>query len=125
MSIHDEKEAPIQDSSRALTDSDIVTERRFSRRSFVAATGALLAGGAMAVLTEGRAMALQTAPQTDPDSKKASDPDSKKASDPDKKKHHHHKKGSDPDKKKGAANASDPDSNKGTPKSSDPDSSQR
>lgn len=124
MSKHDFQQPSMQNSSRTLTDSQIVTERRFSRRSFVAATGALLAGGAMAVVTQGRADALQTAPPADPDNKKATDPDHKqtdpdhkKAADPDKKKHKHHKKGSDPDKKKG----SDPDKKKAAPAATDPD----
>lgn len=89
-----------------LTDSEIVTERKSSRRAFFVASGVLLAGGALALISNEQAQALQQ-PRTDPDSKKT-DPNSKKT-DPDSKKHH--QKGSDPDSKKG----SDPDSKK-TPK---------
>lgn len=97
-----------------VTDEQIVTERKFPRRSFLTATGTLLAG-AVAIASGVRA----SAQQSDPDKKKAADPDTadkkKKASDPDKK-----KKMST--KAKSAKKASDPDKKK-TPPKSDPDGS--
>jgi hypothetical protein len=102
-----------QESSRTLTDEQIVTERKMPRRSFLTAAGALLVGAA-ALASGVRAVAQQG---SDPDSKKAADPDSK-----DKKKTTTKKKtgtmktktkakakGSDPDKKKKAAPKTDPD----------------
>ncbi|MGH9378003.1 MAG: hypothetical protein ACRD1I_04315 [Terriglobia bacterium] len=88
-----------QEPSQTLADNQIVTERKLPRRSFLAATGAFLAGAA--VVVSGVRAAAQEA--SDPDKKKGDSDksDKKKGSDPDKKR----KKGSDPDKKK----ASDPD----------------
>ncbi|HKW89326.1 MAG TPA: hypothetical protein VJN21_11285 [Candidatus Acidoferrales bacterium] len=92
-----------------LTDEQIVTERKLGRRSFLAATGALLLGAA--ALASG--VVAQDAPQ------KAADPDSKDK--PKKKagmkkagtKKAGMKKGADPDKKKGekkpAEKKADPD----------------
>lgn len=101
-----------------VTDEQIVTERKFPRRSFLAATGTLLAG-AVAIASGVRA----SAQQADPDKKKPADPDTadkKKASDPDtadKK-----KKTSMKAKAKSTKKASDPDKKK-TPPKSDPDGS--
>jgi hypothetical protein len=115
-----EKDAKIvkQGKSQSVTDEQIKTERKFPRRSFLVATGTLLAG-AVALASGVRA----SAQQSDPDSKKASDPDqtdkkkstkaksAKKGSDPDK------KKGSDPDKKKKMSTKAKAK----TPPKSDPD----
>lgn len=118
---------------QTVTDEQIVTERKFARRSFLTATGALLAG-AVAVASGLRASAQQDDPDkkkpTDPDSKdkkKGSDPDKKKVGDKDQtdKKKMKAKKATDPDKKK----ASDPDKKKATdpdkktPPKTDPDGS--
>lgn len=92
------------ESSRTLTDEQIVTERKMPRRSFLTAAGALLVGAA-ALASGVRAVAQQGA---DPDSKKAADPDSKD------------KKKTDPDKKKTKAKANDPDT-KDKKKAADPD----
>ena len=75
---------------RTVTDDQIVTERRFPRRSFLSATGAVLTGAI------GIASSLRASPQSDPDQKKASDPDQKKKS----KKKSRKKKAADPDKAK-------------------------
>jgi hypothetical protein len=89
------------DSPNTMTDDQIVTERKLSRRSFLATTGILL-GGATAIVAGARPRRLGATPQSsDPDQKQSTDPDRK---DPDK------KKGTDPDRK-------DPDRKKGT----DPD----
>jgi hypothetical protein len=87
-----------QDSSRTLTDDQIVTERKTPRRSFLAVAGTFVAGAA-AIVAGTRARNLFASPQDDPDKKKTSDPDKKKkntkaktktkttkASDPDKNK---------------------------------------
>jgi len=61
--------------SPTLTDDQIVTERKLPRRSFLAAAGTLLAGGAVAIVAAGRA----SAQDTDAEKKEgASDPDAKK-----------------------------------------------
>lgn len=99
----------------SLTDEQIVTERKLGRRSFLAATGALLLGAA--ALASG--VAAQDAPQ------KAADPDTKDK--PKKKagtkkagmKKGAAKKGSDPDKKKGE------EKKKPAEKKSDPDGARR
>lgn len=93
-----------REASQTLADDEIVTERTFSRRSFLTATGALMAG-AVALAAGVRAMGQA----------QGSDPDSKK-----KKKKSGAKKGSDPDKKKkaGAKTAK----TKKKPSGSDPDS---
>lgn len=49
-----------------VKDENILTERKFPRRSFLTATGALLAGAA--VLASG--ISAAAAPQSDPDAKK-------------------------------------------------------
>lgn len=118
---------------KTVTDEQIVTVNKFPRRSFLTATGALLAG-AVAVASGMRASAQQDPDKkkpTDPDQadkKKGSDPDKKKASDPDqtdkKKKVKAKSKSTDPDKKK----ASDPDKKKATDpdkKPTDPDGYRR
>lgn len=107
------------ESSRTLTDEQIVTERKMPRRSFLTAAGALLVGAA-ALASGVRAVAQQG---TDPDSKKAADPDSKdkKKTDPDKKKAKAKAKAkaNDPDTKD-KKKAADPDKKK-TPPKTDPD----
>ncbi|HKF51460.1 MAG TPA: hypothetical protein VKB26_04050, partial [Candidatus Acidoferrales bacterium] len=79
----------VKKKSQTVTDEQIVTVNKFPRRSFLTATGALLAG-AVAVASGMRASAQQAQDPdkkpTDPDKKKASDPDTadkKKANDPD------------------------------------------
>lgn len=90
-------------SPQTLTDDQVVTDRKMPRRSFLAATGALLLGAA-AVATGTRAGVL---PQqgSDPDSKKGKqgDPDSKKKTG---------KKTSTKKSKKKTEKAGDPDSKK-------------
>lgn len=97
-----------------LTDDQIVTERKLGRRSFLAATGALLLGAA--ALASG--VSAQDAPA------KAADPDSKDK--PKKKagtKKAGMKKGGDPDKKKaGTKKKAAP---KKEEKKSDPDGARR
>ena len=63
-----------QESIRTLTDDQIVTERKLPRRSFLTATGTLLAGAA-ALVSGVRAAAQDTGQE-----KKESDPDKKKES---------------------------------------------
>ena len=63
--------APNPHASRTLTDDQIVTVRKLPRRSFLSATGVILAGAA-AVVTGARAMAQ------DPD-KRPADPDKRPA----------------------------------------------
>ena len=120
---HENQEVP-----QTVTDDQIATERKLSRRSLLTMAGAVFAGGAVAMLADRRAGAQVASPQTgtDPDQAKGgkpSDPDSKKGgmrSDPDSAKHKHkHKHHGDPDSKKGMK-ASDPDKAKGT-MGSDPD----
>ena len=71
----------------ALTDGQIVTERKFPRRSFVTAAGAFLTGAG--VLVAGMRAEAQEKP-ADPDQKKKGKKKGKKkaskASDPDQKK---------------------------------------
>lgn len=78
-----------QQNPQKLTDEQI-TVNKLARRSFLAATGALLAG-AVAVASGARAFVQQQDPDKQKDPDKKTDPDKKK-SDPDKKK--------DPDKPK-------------------------
>jgi hypothetical protein len=66
---------------RSLEDNEIVTERKLSRRSFVASAGALLAGGAVAIVAERRAQALQVTPN-DPNSQQRNDPNNQQPNDP-------------------------------------------
>ena len=97
MSSYEGKEPLDHDACRSLTDDEIVTERTLSRRSFVAAAGVFLTGGAMALLADRQGLAQVADPnQTPPpdpnrpaDPNKPTDPD-KPATDPDGKKHHHH-----------------------------------
>jgi hypothetical protein len=115
-----------QGTKGTLTDDQIVTERRFGRRSFLTAVGSIVVGGA-AALALGETLEAG-AQQTDPDAKKTTDPDSKdakKGTDPDaKKKSSTKKKPGDPDAKD-AKKRNDPDAKKpGDPdskKQSDPD----
>jgi hypothetical protein len=95
-------------SEKKVTDEQILTQRKFPRRSFLTAAGALLAGAA-AVASGVRVSAQEKA--TDPDSKDKPKKTAKKSS------KMGMKKGSDPDKKKSskakakpaAAPKSDPD----------------
>jgi len=101
---------------RSLTDEHIVTEKNLPRRSFLAATGAVLVGGA-AALVLGRSSMAQTqdpdkAKTAEPDKAKAQDPDKAKAGDPDKA-----KAGKAKGKGKSKAKAADPDK----AKAQDPD----
>lgn len=124
-------------SPRSLEDTEIVTERKLSRRSFVASAGALLAGGAVAIVAEGRTHALQVTPNdpnyqppndpnrqppNDPNYQQRNDPNQQRTdpgsqSDPHKRKRRKHKHSDDPDKQQG----NEPDS--APPPPSHPDSS--
>jgi len=64
-------------SPRTLTDEEMVTERRVARRSFLAAAGTLLAGGALAIVSGTRAAAQEPDSDAKPQ-KKDSDADKKK-----------------------------------------------
>lgn len=121
-------------SPQTLTDEQIVTEKTIPRRSFLAATGAVLLGGA-ASLVLGNTAGAQThdpdkprntdpdkpqdpdkpRPQdpdkprpNDPDKPRPQDPDKPRPNDPDKKPADPDKKPGDPDKKPG-----DPDKRRG------------
>src|SRR5215467_14556754 len=109
--------------SQTLTDEQIITERTLPRRSFLARTGSVLAGGAAALILGRTAVAQAQDPGKpgggDPD--KANDPDKAKPQDPDKAKPSDPNKAPDPDKAD-KAKAQDPD--KADPdkaKPSDPD----
>lgn len=116
-----------QNQPQTVTDEQITTVNKLPRRSFLSATGALLAG---AVAVGAGASAQQSNPgskkKTDPDTadkKKGSDPDKNKAADQDQTdkkktpaKAKSNRKASDPDKKK----ATDPDK-----KPTDPDRARR
>lgn len=104
-------------SARTLTDEQIVTEKTVPRRSFLARTGAVLFGGATALLL-GRTAGAQAQdpdkPRTpdpdkpqDPDKPRRQDPDKPRPQDPDKPRQY------DPDKPR----PQDPDK----PRSGDPD----
>lgn len=82
--------------SSALTDDEIVTERKLPRRSFLGATGALLTGATGMVLGK-TASELHSAEQNDPD-KRPVDPD-KKPEDPNRKEDDPHRKPEDRRKK--------------------------
>ena len=112
-------EVPDLEPLRTVTDDQIVTERKVRRRSFLSATGAVLAGAA-GIVSGVRASGLQNSPQSDPD-KKPADPD-KKPADPDKKPADPDKKPADPDKK-----PADPDKKPADPdkKPADPDNPRR
>ena len=75
---------------QTLKDEQIVTEKVVPRRSFLAATGAVLMSGA-AALVLGKTAGAQS---QDPDKPKPADPDKQKPEDPDK------PKPADPDKQK-------------------------
>ena len=106
MGINDPKNPAVvnQVPSRTVTDDQIVTERKSPRRSFLTATGAMLAA----------AGAIVSGARAEPQEQKASDPDEKKEA----------KKAADPDKKKGAGKKAPAkksgDAKKGE-KGSDPD----
>jgi hypothetical protein len=71
------REVVNQESSRTLTDEEMVTERRSARRSFLTAAGTFLAGGALAIVAGRRAAAQD--PDSDAKSqKKDEDADKKK-----------------------------------------------
>src|SRR6516164_1904316 len=93
MSTRDEDS--LNQAPKTITDEQIVTEKSVPRRSFLTATGAVLVGGAAALVLGKRAIGQSE----DPDKAKAQDPDKAKAQDPDK------AKAQDPDK----AKAQDPD----------------
>jgi hypothetical protein len=111
---------PNQQSARTLKDDEIVTDRKFSRRSFVTVAGTLLAGGA-AFLVAGSAANAQDQKEnkdqaTDPDKQKDDSSKEKQetkeaAADPDKtKKDKKHKdKNKDTKKDKNKDQATDPD----------------
>lgn len=105
---HGKLEGPDLEPLRTVTDDEIVTERRLPRRSFLSASGALLAG-ATGIVSSLRASGLGHPAQDDPD---------KKPADPDKRPDDAHKKPSDPDKK-----PADPDRRPADPdkKPADPD----
>lgn len=85
---------------KTVTNEQIVTERKFPRRSFLTATGALLAG-AVAIASGVRASAQDAQQASDPDSKKkAADPDTKDKPKKAKASSKTAKKATDPDKKK-------------------------
>jgi hypothetical protein len=100
--------------SRSLTDEQIITEKSLPRRSFLATTGAVLVGGA-AALVLGRSAVAQSQdpdkPRTDDPDKAKDTPDKAKAQDPDKGKSQHPHKAQDPDKAKAQHpdKAQDPD----------------
>src|SRR5215469_9899144 len=106
-----------QASPRTITDEQIVTEKSLPRRSFLTTTGAVLVGGAAALVLGTNALGQSQ----DPDKAKTQDPDKAKAQDPDKAKAPHKAKGHDPDKAKthdpDKAKAQDPDK----AKTQDPD----
>jgi hypothetical protein len=93
---------------KTVRDEQILTERKFPRRSFLTATGALLAG-AVAIASGVRASAQE---------QKATDPDTKDKPKKTMKKSKMHKKGSDPDKKKKMTKSK---AKAKTPPKSDPD----
>ena len=108
MGVNDPKNPQVvkQESSRTVTDDQIVTERKSPRRSFLTATGAVLAAAA-AIVSGARAEPQEKS--GDPDAKK----EAKKAADPDQKKKAAGKKA--PAKKSGDAKKSkepDPDQKK-------------
>ena len=79
-------------SEKRVTDEQILTQRKFPRRSFLTAAGALLAGAA--AVASGVRVSAQEKKATDPDSKDKPKKTAKKSS------KSGMKKGSDPDKKK-------------------------
>jgi hypothetical protein len=103
-------------SPHTLKDEEIVTERKFSRRSFM--LGTVIAGGAAALLAGSAALAQEQ----DPDKKKDAGSQSGKEQDPDKKKETGSKSGkeADPDKKKDK-NKKDKGKDKGKEGTADPD----
>jgi len=93
-----------QETARTVTDDQIVTERKSPRRSFLTATGAVLA--AAAAMVSG-ALAGPQEKAGDPDAKK----EAKKAADPDEKKKDGKKAPAKKSDKK-SAKESDPDTKK-------------
>ena len=83
-------EDSLNQAPKTITDEQIVTEKSVPRRFFLTATGAVLVGGAAALVLGTRAIGQSE----DPDKAKAQNPDKAKARDPDKAKAH------DPDKAK-------------------------
>ncbi len=83
MGVNDPKNPQVvkQESSRTVTDDQIVTERKSPRRSFLTATGAVLAAAA-AIVSGARAEPQEKSgdPDAKKEAKKAGDPDAKKAS---------------------------------------------
>jgi hypothetical protein len=104
MGVNDPKNPEVanQQPSRTVTDDQIVTERKTARRSFLTATGAVLAAAA-AIVTGARAEPQEKAgdPDAKKEAKKSADPDAKKASKKaGKKSDKKSTKEPDPDKKK-------------------------
>ena len=104
-------EDSLNQAPKTITDEQIVTEKSVPRRFFLTATGAVLVGGAAALVLGTRAIGQSE----DPDKAKAQDPDKAKAHDPDKAKTKRgaKTKSQDPDK----AKTQDPDK----AKTQDPD----
>src|SRR6185437_6193111 len=99
-------------SLQTLRDDQIVTETAVPRRSFLTATGAILVGGAAALVLGRTAIAQSQDPDKprNPDPDKPQDPDKPRSQDPDK------PRPQDPDKPR----PQDPDQQDKT-KSQDPD----
>jgi hypothetical protein len=71
--VDETREAMNREQTQILTDGQIVTERKVARRSFLAAAGTVLAGGALALASAARAGAQAQEPE-----KKDDDADKKK-----------------------------------------------
>ena len=85
-----------QESSRTLSDKEMVTVRKVPRRSFLTAAGTLLAGGALAIVSGRRAAAQEPDSDAKP-KKKDEDADKKKETGAKSKKTKKAKGGSDTD----------------------------
>jgi hypothetical protein len=106
-------------SPQTLTDEQIVTEKTIPRRSFLAATGAALVGGAAALVLRNTAGAQTQDPDKprnpdpdkpqDPDKPRRNDPDKPRRGDPDKPRPQDPDKPRDPDKPKEPDKPKDPD----------------
>ena len=110
-------------SPQTLRDDQIVTEKAVPRRSFLTATGAILVGGATALVFGRTAIAQSQDPDKprNPDPDKPQDPDKPRTQDPDK------PRSQDPDQQD-KTRSQDPDQQDKTrsqdpdkPKPSDPD----
>jgi hypothetical protein len=94
----------VNQEARTVTDDQIVTERKSPRRSFLTATGVVLA--AAAAMVSGRLAEAQ---------EKSGDPDARKEAN----------KGGDPDQKKAAGKKAGKKSDKKSEKQSDPDTKKK